>query len=271
MNKYVSVLVGTMILSGILQEKCFGQACDPAIKLFNGKNLDGWYTFLEHRGRNVDPKNVFTVQEGMVRISGEEWGCITTIEEYENYRLIVEFKWGSLTHEPRLDKARDSGVLLHSRGKDGSSQGIWIHSIECQIIEGGTGDFIVVGDGSDQFQITCRVAPEKQQDSFVFDPEGDPVTIMQGRINWLYRDPEWADVKGFRGRNDFEKPAGEWNILVCEAIGSDISIYLNGMLVNSATGVTPSNGRIQIQSESAEIWIRRVDLIPLVKSGSLHE
>ena len=81
--------------------------------LFNGKDLDGWYTFLKGRGRDADPRNVFTVENGQLRISGEEWGCITTDEEFADYRLVVEFKWGNLTHAPRIDNTRDSGVLLH--------------------------------------------------------------------------------------------------------------------------------------------------------------
>ena len=177
------------------QVDALNQSNDLTIKLFNGENLDGWYTFLKNRGRDNDPKSVFTVTDGMIRISGEEWGCITTLTEYENFKLEMEFKWGELTFEPRLDKARDSGVLLHSQGEDGGSSGTWIHSIECQMIEGGTGDFIVVGDGSDQFQITSTVALEKQGNSFVFHPEGHPETINTGRINWFGRDPEWQRLR----------------------------------------------------------------------------
>ena len=84
------------------------------VTLFNGKNLEGWYKFVQNRGRDIDPKNVFTVQDGMIRISGEEWGGITTNEEFENYRLLVEFKWGGKTFAPRLENARDSGILLRS-------------------------------------------------------------------------------------------------------------------------------------------------------------
>ena len=62
------------------------------IRLFNGQDLDGWYTFLQDRGRDNDPLNVFTVQDGMIRISGEEWGCITTQNEYQNYKILLEFK-----------------------------------------------------------------------------------------------------------------------------------------------------------------------------------
>lgn len=235
------------------------------IKLFNGKNLDGWYPFLQNRGRDNDPKNVFTVRDGMIRVSGEEWGCITTQDEFEDYSIVVEFKWGELTFDPRLNNARDCGLLLHSQGEDGGSQGIWMHSIECQIIEGGTGDFIVVGNGTDQFQITSTVASEKQGSSFIFQPEGHKETIQGGRINWYGRDPNWKDVLGFRGKNDIEKPVGKWNTLKCVAVAGEISIFLNGTLVNRATHVKPNKGRIQIQSEGAEIFFRRVELTPIIK------
>lgn len=231
------------------------------VELFNGKNLKGWYTYLRDRGRDIDPKKVFTVQNGLLRISGEEFGCITTMEDYENYNLVVEFKWGDETFAPRSDKARDSGVLLHSRGEDGGSGGIWMHSIECQIIEGGTGDIIVVGDGTTDFSVTCTVATEKQAGSYVFNPGGVPVTINEGRINWYDRDPGWKDVKGFHGVNDIETPAGRWNRLECTALGNDLFFYLNGIMVNHATDVKPRKGKIQVQSEGAEIFFRRIELI----------
>lgn len=233
------------------------------VQLFDGHSLNGWYTFLQDRGRDNDPKKVFTVRDGMIRISGEEWGCITTNAEYEDYKILLEFKWGELTYEPRLENARDCGLLLHSRGEDGSSQGIWMNSIECQMIEGGTGDFIVVGDGSDAFQITCNVHTDPQGNQFFTEEGGHPHTITAGRINWWGRDPDWKDILGFRGRQDVEKPIGEWNILECMASGDEITVKLNGVLINKATAVKPDKGRIQIQSEAAEVFIRRIELTPI--------
>src|SRR6267142_1117426 len=259
--------ISLLIMEGRTQAKSSEQTGkffqSGPISLFNGKNLDGWYTFLRNRGRDNDPKKVFTVQDKLIRISGEEWGCITTREEYANYKLVVEFKWATQTYAPREDNARDNGVLLHSIGEDGASSGVWMHSIECQIIEGGTGDFIVVGDGSAQFEVTSPAAAEKQGDSYIFKPAGSPVTIHGGRINWFGRDPDWKDVKGLRGKNDVEKPAGEWNRIECIAEQDKLSILLNGILVNQAFHVKPSKGRIQIQSEGAEIFFRRVELTPL--------
>lgn len=231
-----------------------------AVKLFNGNNLDGWYTFIKDRGKNADPKKVFTVAKRMIRISGEEYGCITSNEEFENYKITVRYKWGGITYAPRTEKARDSGLLLHSVGEDGGSDDTWMYSIECQIIEGGTGDFIVVGDGSSNFSVTSPVAPEKQGSSYVYKPGGSMVTIKSGHINWYARDPGWKDVKGFRGAGDIEKPAGKWNKLVCVVKGSEILIYLNGILVNHAVDVKPHRGRIQIQSEGAEIFIKQVGI-----------
>lgn len=235
-------------------------------KLFNGQNLDGWYTYLQHSGKNNDPKNVFTVKDGMIRISGEEWGCITTNEEFENYRLVTEFKWGEKTFEPRLNNARDCGILLHSQGEDGASGGIWMHSIECQIIEGGTGDIIVVGDGTDRFNVTCEVAAEKQGNSYIYKPGGKKVTVNSGRINWFNRDPDWKDLLDFRGEKDVENPVGEWNTLECIADGDKLTFILNGVVVNEATNVKPQKGKIQIQSEAAEIFFRKIELTPLPRS-----
>ena len=274
MKRQILISMIFILSMSAIMEPGFARSADPhgsekknpkksELKLFNGKNLDGWYTFIKDKGRNNDPNKVFTVQNELIRISGEEFGCITTNEEYENYKLLVEFRWGEITYAPRVDKARDSGVLLHSVGEDGESSGIWMHSIECQIIEGGTGDFIVVGDGSKNFSLTSPVAPEKQGGSYVYQPSGNSVTINGGRINWFGRDPEWKDIKGFRGAKDVEKPAGKWNKLECIVKDKEIFIYLNGTLVNHAVDVLPQKGRIQIQSEGAEIFFKRIEIISL--------
>jgi hypothetical protein len=258
-----SVILGQEMHQGIIPNSI--QYKKPN-SLFNGKNLKGWYTFVQKRGKNVDPKHVFTVVDRQIRISGEEWGCITTKKAYENYRLKLEFRWGGKTQGNRIDKARDSGLLLHSNGEDGGSAGIWMHSIECQIIEGGTGDILVVGDGSEKFSITASVATEKQAGSFRYQEGGLPAVLNKGRLNWYGRDENWQDVIGFKGKQDIEKTMGEWNTLECIANGNELIVYLNGVLVNRAREVRPSKGRIQIQSEGAEIYFRNIELSKQKKS-----
>ena len=262
----IAVLCAVVLLSAAVGGPAWGadagQAADT-VQLFNGNDLSGFYTFIKDRGRGVDPKAVFTVSGGILRISGEELGCITSDREFENYRLVAEYKWGEKTWAGRVDKARDSGILLHSVGEDGAYGGIWMHSIECQLIEGGSGDFIVVGDNSEAFSITSPAAPEKADDCYVYQPGGAPATIHGGRVNWFGRDPGWKDAKGFRGAKDVEKPIGEWNTYECIADGNTIKVLINGVLVNECYDVKPCKGRIQIQSEFAEILFRRVDIVPL--------
>src|SRR5690606_38183901 len=100
-------------------------------------------------------------------------------------------------------------------GPDGGYNGIWLCSIEAQIIEGGCGDFIVVAgkleDGSPApLSITAHVVQDRDGE-YVWSREGQPRTFTSGRVNWFGRDPDWKDELGFRGKQDVEKPDGEWN------------------------------------------------------------
>ncbi|MCL4217212.1 MAG: DUF1080 domain-containing protein [Candidatus Hydrogenedentes bacterium] len=238
------------------------------VHLFNGENLDGFYTWIKDRGRDQDPKAVFTVADGLLRISGEEWGCVTSVDEYENYHLVAEFKWGDEVFAPRMENTRDNGILINSTGEDGAYSGIWMCGIELQIIEGGTGDLLAVGDGTEAYSLTCPVAQEMQGSSHVYEPGGEPVTINSGRINWWGRDPDWTDTLGFRGAQDVEKPVGEWNTYECIVDDGHLTVILNGVIVNEAIDMQPRKGRIQIQSEGAEIFFRRFDLLPLEKESA---
>lgn len=235
------------------------------IPLFSGKNLDAWYTFIQGRGRNQDPLKVFRVEDGLLHISGEEWGCITTKNPYDNFILKVNFRWTGATYGNRKTKARDSGILIHSQGEDGGYNGIWMNGIEVQIIEGGTGDFIVVGDGSTAFGLSAPVVHKEPGNALYFAPQGDYQRIHGGRINWYGRSPQWTDTIDFRGSEDLEKKVGEWNELEIQAWEGQVAVYLNGTLVNFGKQLDPAFGRIQVQSEGASIAFKEIALYPLIK------
>ena len=262
-----AALIAAITATGWAAQAEVRQVTEP-IALFNGEDLSNWYVFLQDRGVGNDPNGVFTVQDGMIRISGEDWGCINTHDSFDRYKAVVEFKWGEKTWGRREKATRDSGFLVHSVGEDGGYSGIWKHSIEVQMIEGGTGDFIVVGDGTDAFSLTANVAKEKQGSSYIYQAKGQPATINSGRINWWGRSPDWEDVLGFRGEHDVEKPVGEWNTLEVIVDGGAIQVFLNGILVNASTDTTPKRGQLQIQSEGAELFVRKVDLLPLEEVGA---
>ena len=245
------------------------------IKLFNGKDLTNFYTYLgapgkgeKPYGKNHDPEKVFTVENGMICVSGKVFGGLITAQEYESYHLIVEFKWGERTWPPRAENARDSGILLHCVGADGAAGGVWMESIECQMIEGGTGDFILVkgkNTPSLTVEVIYRETGDKKRKERYFDSGAPPQNVTSGRINWFGRDPLWRDVKGFRGKHDVERPVGEWNTLECVCSGRSITNLLNGKVVNRGTNSSHARGKILFQSEGAEVFFRRIDLRPVAK------
>ncbi|MFB3825361.1 MAG: DUF1080 domain-containing protein [Bryobacteraceae bacterium] len=226
--------------------------------LFNGKNLDGWYTWLREN-RYQDPKQVFSVVNGAIRISGEEWGGLATRRAYRDYHLTVEWRWGSKTWGNRERRARDSGILIHCVGEDGAASGVWMESIESQIIEGGTGDIILVG-GKGRPSLTAAVREQGRE--IYWDRNGAPVTRNSGRIDWWGRSPEWKDEIGFRGLQDVEKPHGQWNRQEIYARGDKLKYVLNGKVVNEAYNLSHRAGKIMIQSEGAEIFVRKVEIKP---------
>ncbi|MEN6534796.1 MAG: DUF1080 domain-containing protein [Bryobacteraceae bacterium] len=227
--------------------------------LFSGRNLDGWYTWLRD-SHLTDPKGVFSVHNGVIRISGEEWGGLTTREAYRDYHLVVEWRWGTKTWGAREKRARDSGIMVHGVGEDGAYSGTWLESIESQIIEGGSGDIILV-PGKNRPTATATVRVEGRET--YWDKSGAAVTRDSGRINWWGRSPAWKDELGFRGPNDVEKPTGQWNRQEIFANGDRLSYVVNGKLVNQVYNLSHRAGKIQIQSEGAEIFIRKVVIEPI--------
>ena len=248
------------ILAAILIASAPAADLSGTLQLFNGKDLTNFYTFLRESGKDSDPKKVFTVEDGAIHVSGEVFGYLGTEKDYEHYHLTVEFKWGPKTYEPRKDQARDSGVLLHTTGPDR----VWPQCIECQMIEGGTGDIILVGGGKDKpTKLTATV--EQRDKQFYYTPEAPTREFAGGRINWFGRDPKWKDEKGYRGPKDVERPVGQWNVLECTCDGSSVAYKLNGIAVNAGTNANLTKGRILLQSEGAEVFFRKVELRQLRK------
>jgi hypothetical protein len=238
-----------------------GRSAEPIFR-FNNRDLTGFYAFTRDH-KYEDPKQVFTVQDGLLRISGEEFGGLSTCGNFSNYHLVTVWKWGQKTWPPRVDKARDSGILVHCVGPDGAAMGQWMQSQECQIIEGGCGDFIMVpGQAKPSLSCETRTGPDKQP---YYEKGGTLISRNSGRYNWWGRDPEWKDVLGFRGHRDVEKPTGEWNRMDVICDGDTITVILNGFVVNVGSKSSQTDGKIQFQSEGAEIFFRTIEIRPLVK------
>ncbi len=238
------------------------------IQLFNGKNLDGLYTWLSD-AKYEDPKKVFTVSDGVLHISGDGMGYVCTKQRYRDYHLVAEYRWGERTWADRKKAAKDSGIIVHCVDPDGSFYNVFMAGIETQVIQGGVGDFIVVtgkkADGTPiPVSLTANVTRDRDGET-VWNKDGKRTVFSCGRINWYGRDVDWSDTLDVHGKLDLDSPGHEWTRLdvICE--GGHILYKVNGTLANEAFDASPSSGKILFQSEGAEIDVRRLELLPLEK------
>ena len=280
------LLVASILLTGVA-----AGAAEPdepivpeeVVNLLDDENSSGLYTWLKD-SRYQDPRGVFTVREGMLHISGNGLGYIGTRNEYANYHVVLEFKWGERTWGLREHRTRDCGLLLHAVGPDGNykdqqydsqfpqsmfggkSDGEYITSVEAQIIEGGVGDLILI-QGKDAEGAPIPVSLTTELGGGPFWKKGGEKKVFSGNacVQWFDHDRQWKDVTGFRGKRDVESPHGQWTRMDVVCDGARVALHVNGVLVNEGLAVSPSAGRILIQSELAEVYIRRWELWPLGK------
>ena len=240
----------------------------PWKSLFNGKDLGGWSTYVSMqptsegmkvptsvRGVDNDPRKVFSVVDGMLRVSGEEWGSVSTLDEYENFHLKFEFKWGVKKWPPREGVMRDSGLLYYAVGKEGAQDGHWMRSHEFQLQEGDCADYHSL-DGA---AVDAHVGDANQGDWKFYRYE--PALPLR------------KDIKArILKKGNFEKPSGEWNTMEVIADGKTLVHIVNGhevlRVMNSRQTVDGklvplTRGKFSIQSEGAEAFFKNIEVRPL--------
>jgi hypothetical protein len=242
--------------------------------LFNEENLEGWDTYLNRPdlsrpesednarlGLNNDPYEVFSVmtEDGRpaVRISGQVFGGISTVDEFENYHFQVQFKWGRAKWPPRQNAKMDSGILYHAVEPHGADGGSWMRSQELQVQQGDCGDYWGVAGAV--FDIPARL---DRDSNYVYDPNGNLFTFKAtnkiGRHCIKY--------------TDAEKPTGEWNTIDLYCHGDTAVHVVNGVVnmilyrsqqMDGGQERPLTRGKIQIQSEGAEVFYRDFKIRPI--------
>lgn len=238
---------------------------EPWQPLFNGENLEGWDTWVgpleengEPVGLNNDPKNIFSVVvldgEKVIRISGEINASLATQQEFENYHLVVEMKWGD-----EVFKTRNSGLLYHSFGEFGEGLGVWMSAHELQLWTGHMGDSYRMGKSYCEIPMT-----QNDEGKYVYTKGAEKLpSIPDTETRIVAKD------------GDYEKPIGEWNTIELYCFGRTSVHVVNGKvnMINYNSGkylgegnIEPNGkGKIQFQSEGGELFIRTVKLRPITE------
>lgn len=204
------------------------------IALFNGKNLEGWVADIPAADKKDDLPPSFLVRDGKLVSMGVPRGHLLTEQSYENYKLVVEYRFSGA--EPG-----NCGVLVHA-SKLRARRNMFPQSIEVQMMHGDAGDFWVIEENIEVPDMEKR-RPRKEGQEY------------GGGLNDARRIINLTDGS--------EKPVGEWNIMTIVCRSDEIIVHLNGDLVNHGFNATATSGKIAIQAEGAEAEFRRIELTPL--------
>ena len=191
------------------------------IQLFNGRDLSGWEYFLVDE--DVGMEDVWSVKDGILVCQGKPGGYLCTKKEYENFKLVVEWRWPG---EPS-----NSGVLMRITGEPMMLP----NCVEAQLQSGNAGDMY----GFQGFKI-----------------DGD-------KERWFSKPERLGGMTGVKKIEGNEKQPGEWNKYEITVDGGDITLVINGKKVNEATDCDVRPGKIGLQSEGGEIHFRTVTLTPI--------
>jgi hypothetical protein len=277
MRSFLAPTVAAIVLmcETLVSATSHGAEPKPWIRLFNGVDLSGWDTYLgppydpvakdfagAPLGLNSDPDRVFSVVEvdgqRAIRISGTAFGGVSTVKEYDDYELELEFKWGQAKSPPRADAKRDSGVLYRAVGPHGADWFFWMRSLEFQVQEGDYGDFWPCGGA-----IADVAAKKNAAGDFAYDP-GAPL------LPFSAASPNGRRV--VKGPNTPPDKPGEWNRIKLYVLGrtsvhvfnSVVAMVLeNSRQVVDGKEVALGRGKIQLQSEGAEVFYRNIRLRPI--------
>ena len=178
--------------------------------------------------RRSKKKDVWSVKDGVLVCKGEPLGYLQTKESFESFRLQMDWRWAP-GGEPG-----NSGVLFRIEGK---AKSILPRCVEVQLKSGDAGD--------------------------VWAFYGTKVSGPQDRAKVVKDHELLGDFMGVAKIKAAEKKPGEWNSYDITVKGGDITVKVNGELVNEATGMNVVSGPIGLQSEGGEIHFRNVKLTPI--------
>jgi hypothetical protein len=171
-----------------------------------------------------EPNDLFYVEDGIMNTLGDPFGYIRTKESFSNYKLHVEWRW---TEEPS-----NSGVLLNVQGPEL----IFPHCVEAQLMHGKAGDFVLMGKGA-------------------------AITVNDSTYLVTSEEKRYLAIPKFEESS--EKPAGEWNSYDITSKDGTLELHVNGVLQNSGTGMTLTEGNIALQSEGGPMQFKNIYLQPL--------
>lgn len=256
MKRFLTVLLpvlGLIMAMGSCKNAKNNSEDEGYITLFNGENFDGWYLKIRN-GDDELAKKVFDIgEDGTVHVfktfpdsfelnTGNSYthGLFYTNDTYSRFIFQFEYKWGTKICNNFDQFQYDAGMYYHVYDDK-----IWPNGIEYQVRynhitnKNHTGDFWASGT---KFQWYAG-----EDGCFKLPSEGGTEQAIRGGEHLASCDAPFNALNG------------EWNRCEVIVMGDKYAIHkLNGEIVNMATNLSVSEGKIGLQSETAEILYRNI-------------
>ncbi len=223
MRNIVAFMAAGVALSGCVvapEVKCGyrdnpaeGAACkapnadsDGFVPLFNGKDLDGWVGATAMYG--VDPKEPGVLQCFPERHRKGMSGNLCTKGTYRNFVLRFEF-------------------CMPTNGNNGL--GIRMSDVNRDAAYNAMCELQLLDDGGDSFYD----AKAQMDKLHPYQYTGSVYGIVPARRDNVGKQI-WGKERNFAPGGSYLKKAGTWNFEEVRVIGSEIEVYLNGVLITKA-------------------------------------
>ena len=246
-NMSLSTLIIALFSFGLLVS-CSMEKEPEWRPLFNGENLDGWDIKIRGFELNVNHKNTFRVEDGLLKVSYDEYetfddkfGHIFYEEPFSHYRLRVEYRFvGEQVENGPGWAYRNNGIMFHSQSPESMEidQDFPI-SVEAQLL-GGDGEserpnFSVCTPG------THVVIDGELRTEHCITSDGD-----------TYHGDQWVTVDLHVYRDS----------IVHHIIENDTVLTYTDLQI-SDTGAPLTKGYIALQAESHPTEFRKIEILDL--------
>lgn len=227
--------------------------------LWNGHSLDGWNFHQDSVGEE-DAMGVVSIRDGVLHFHGEGYahdtappGFISTLAEFGNYHLRLQYRWGERRWAPRGWQARNSGVLFHMGPQRPGK--LFPECIEFQMQESNCGDAILIDTLGVQGPSLGGTPLWPNWIPALPDTPIEPIRAGGYARRWLPR------------HSNFERH-GDWNTLDLVVFDDQAAQLVNGRIVNTLFKLARelpdgsrqplTRGRIALEFEWAAITFREV-------------
>ena len=223
-------------------------------QLFNGKELSGWVIYTDPLSE-VPAEEVFKVQDGVIRVSGQPWGYMRTAKKYADYTAYVEFRWAD-------GEGSNSGFF--QRVQEGDR--LWPGMVECQVKVGSVGDLGGMGPFKPRIDDPAVEKPVGEWNALEVTCIGTHVTVKLNGV--IVNEDETKFTEGFIALQSEGGPIEFRNVYVKEikpASGADAP----ELIIGKSPLFNGENLRGWVLVADPESDVKAEDVFT-VKDGMIH-